>query len=169
MRVMIAGVGYTHMRDLSVGPVLVEQLRALDWPDGVDVDDWSFGPIAVVQRLEALPERYDRVVLVSSVQRDRPPGTVHQYRWDGVLPDAEEIQQRVGEAVMGVVALDNLLVVAGHFGALPDDIVVIEIEPEDYGWGEGFSPCVNAAVAEIQKRARQAALAEADERECEHE
>ncbi len=34
MRVLIAGVGYSFLRDLSVGPVLVPELRRLDWPAG---------------------------------------------------------------------------------------------------------------------------------------
>ena len=33
------------------------------------------------------------------------------------------------EAVTGVIALDNTLVVTRHFGGLPDEVVVIEVEP----------------------------------------
>ena len=51
----------------------------------------------------------------------------------------------MAEAVTGVISLDNLLIVAGFFDALPADVVVIEVEPEDEGWGEGFSPAVQAA------------------------
>src|SRR5512141_611033 len=101
MHTMIAGVGYQNLRDLSVGPVLVPQLAELDWPAGVEVDDWSFGPIAVVQRLQDRPGYYQRLVLISSVQRGREPGGMYAYRWNGELPGAEEIQARIGEAVTG--------------------------------------------------------------------
>ncbi len=155
--VMIAGVGYTNLRDLSVGPVLVPRLREMEWPSDVDVDDWSFGPIAVVQRLEDRPGHYDRIVLVSAVGRGREPGGVYCYRWRGDLPDAAQIQERVAEAVTGIISLDNLLIVAEHFGALPEDVVVVEVEPEDTDWGPGFSPRVEGSLEKVVDAVRRLA------------
>ena len=157
-RVLVAGVGYPFLRDLSVGPVMVPRLQQMDWPPDVDVDDWSINPIAIVQRLEARPDPYRRIVLLASVERGREPGDITWYRWPGDLPDPEEIQQRVGEAVMGIISLDNLLIVGRQFGAFPDDIVVVEIEPEDTGWGDGFTPRIEAALADAVAAVRRAAL-----------
>ena len=92
---------------------------------------------------------YDRLVLVAAVGRGREPGTVERYRWDGALPLPDEIQERVGEAVTGVISLDNLLIVCGALGGLPDDVRVIDVEPADEGWGEGFSPEIEAKLPEI--------------------
>ncbi len=146
---IIAGVGYPFLRDLSVGPVLVPELQRLDWPAGVEVEDWSIGPIHIVQRLEERPGAYARIIFVAAVQRGREPGRVYRSRWHGDLPDAGEIQERVGEAVMGIISLDNLLIIGQHFGVFPPDVVVVEVEPEDTGWGPGFTPCVEAALSDI--------------------
>lgn len=156
-QVLIAGVGYPFLRDLSIGPVLAADLRQLDWPSGIEVDDWSFNPIAIVQRMEARSEAYDRIVIVSGVERGREPGQVHRYRWQGDLPDADEIQERIGEAVMGIISLDNLLIVCQYFKVLPAEVVVIEVEPEDTGWGAGFTPCIEAAMSEVVSTVRLAA------------
>jgi hypothetical protein len=51
----------------------------------------------------------------------------------------------VAEAVTGVISLDNLLGGVGFFNALPPDVRVLEVEPEDEGWGEGLSHVVEAA------------------------
>lgn len=158
MRILIAGVGYPFLRDLSVGPVLVPELQRLEWPPGVEIDDWSIGPIAIVQRLEERPGWYDRIVLFASVERGHGPGQVSCYRWPGDLPDPEETQQRVGEAVMGVISLDNLLVIGEHFGVFPADVVVVEVEPEETGWGAGFTPRIQAALGETVAAVRRAAL-----------
>ena len=155
---MIAGVGYPNMRDLSVGPVLVSKLHDMAWPEGVDIDDWSFGPIAVVQRLEDRPRYYDRIVLFSAVERGREPGSVTCSRWDGALPDAEEIQARVGEAVMGIISLDNLLIVGQQFGAWPRDVRVVEVEPDTCEFGLDFSARITASLDEVVAAVRQAAL-----------
>ena len=158
MRVMIAGVGYHNLSDLSLGPVLVPRLQKMEWTPGVGIDDWSFGPIAVVQRLEEKANYYDRIVFISAVERRREPGSVHVYRWDGQLPDAEEIQQRIGEAIMGAISLDNLLIITQHFGVLPRDVIVIEVEPGNMDWGETFTPRVQAAIPRVVEMAREYAM-----------
>jgi len=148
MRVLVAGIGYRNLRDHSVGGAVADRLAERAWPGDVVVEDLSYNPIAVVQRLQDEPadRPFDRVVVVGSVERPgRRAGTVTAYRWDGVLPPADEIQRAVTEAVTGVIALDNTLVVARHFGPLPDDVVVIEVEPAEHEFGDGFSESVARA------------------------
>lgn len=145
VRVIVAGVGYRNLRDHSVGVEVVDRLEADAWPDGVVVEDLSYNPIAVVQRLEDEPpdRRFQRAVIVGAVERSgRAPGTIAVYRWDGVLPVDQEIHRAVTEAVTGVIALDNTLVVTRHFGALPDDVVVVEVEPAVHEFGDTFSELV---------------------------
>jgi len=158
-RVFIGGVGYTNLRDLSVGPAVVQELRRLAWPDGVEIDDLSpGGPIAAVHRFRELPP-YDRVVLVAAVDRGRQPGRIYWYRWDGILPDRDEIQQRVAEGVTGVISLDNLLIVGGYFAIWPPDVILVEVEPVDEDWGPDFSEPVKTAIYALMSIVRRAALA----------
>jgi hydrogenase maturation protease len=118
--------------------------------NGVEVEDVSYHPVGLSQNLQERPA-YDRVVLVGSVARGRAPGTVEAYRWDGVLPSREEIQAHVSEAVTGVISLDNTLIVCAALGGLPGDVRVVEVEPHDLGWGEGFSPEVEAKLPELEE------------------
>ena len=157
MRTLIGGVGYSYLRDGSLGPLVVADLARQPWPDGVLVEDLSYGPIAVMQRLQDADPPFDRLVLVAAVRRGRPPGMVTAYRWDRRLPDPEEIQARVAEAVTGVISLDNVLVVVGFFNALPDDVSVVEVEPLDEGWGDGLSDVVQAVRQRVKKTVREIA------------
>jgi hydrogenase maturation protease len=144
LRVIVAGVGYRNLRDHSIGVEVADRLEKFSWPGDVVVEDLSYNPIAVVQRLEDEPpeQRFRRAVVVGAVERGRAPGTVTAYRWDGVLPVDDEIQRAVTEAVTGVIALDNTLVVTRHFGALPDEVVVVEVEPAVQEFGDTFSEIV---------------------------
>jgi hydrogenase maturation protease len=144
-KTLIAGVGYRDLRDLSLGPVLIDRLAQDAWPPWVDVEDLSYSPIAVMHTLDERSP-YDRMLLVAGVRRNRQPGGIYCYRWTHKLPDAQEIQARVAEAVMGIISLDNLLIIATHFGRLPKDVVVIEVEAADEGGGEGFTPDVESAI-----------------------
>lgn len=158
MPVLIAGVGYQNLRDLSIGPLLVPKLQQLDWPAGVEIDDLSFGPIAVVQRFQDRPGYYDRIVFIAGVQRGHEPGKISTYRWTGELPGTAEIQQRIGEAVTGVISLDNLLVISQYFGVLPRDVRVVEVEPEDINYGLELTPRVEAALDQVIETVRHTAL-----------
>lgn len=149
MRVLVGGVGYRNLRDGSLGPYVADRL-AERAAGGIEVEDLSYHPVGLSQNLQDRPP-YDRLVLVAAVRRGRAPGRLEAYRWDRVLPPPDEIQARVAEAVTGVISLDNLLVVCGALGGLPDDVRVIEVEPADDGWGEGFSPEVEAKLRDVEE------------------
>ncbi len=152
--VLIAGVGYSFLHDWSVGPRVVTQLQQRTWPAGVEIDDWSFGPLDGIYRLQAAVPPFDRVVFFGAVERGRPVGSVVRRQWDEAdLPSPEVVQERVGEAISGVISMDNLVFVCAAFKALPADVVLIEVEPlADDSWGDGFSSAVEAVIPELVAR-----------------
>ena len=149
MRILVGGVGYRYLRDGAVGVYMTDRLAA-SATNGIEMEDLGYHPVGFTQNLQDRPN-YDRIVLVGAMTRGREPGTVTAYRWDHVLPPAKEIQDRVSEAVTGVISLENLLIVTEAFGAFPDDVRVVEVEPADESWGDGFSPVIEAKLGEIEE------------------
>ena len=152
MRALIAGIGYRNLSDHSAGGLAVDILSQRTWPANVVVEDLSYGPIAVVQRLqdESVDAPFDRIITVSAVPRGgRLPGTITAYRWDGVLPPPAAVQAAVTEAVTGVISMDNTLVVCRQFGALPNETIVVEIEPLLEQSGESLSEAVQSALEDL--------------------
>lgn len=147
-RVLIAGIGYRNLSDYSAGPLLCDTLALQTWPQQVVVEDLSYGPIAVAQRLddEGPERRFERLIVVSAVARGRRPGTLTAYRWDNRLPAADVIQSAVTEAVTGVISMDNTLIVCRHLGALPNEVVVVELQPLLEEFGDHVSPAVGEAL-----------------------
>jgi len=145
---LVGGVGYTNLHDMSVGPTVVDRLKSLRLPTNVEVDDLNH-LIAAYQRLSQ--EKYDKIILVGSVKRGRKPGTVdiYQYGENQDLPDDEEIRIRVAEGVSGTVNLDSVLILCRYYRVLPQEVLVIEVEPQDENWGEGFTPPVEKAIEEV--------------------
>lgn len=141
MRAVIGGIGYRDLRDHSFGPMVSDALAEGPLPPGVEAQDLSYNPVAVGQWLEAMAadERPQRMVLVSGIRRGREPGTHVVYRWDGTLPHPERIQNAVADAVTGVIHLDNTLVVLAQFGPMPEELIVIEVEPVIEEFGEDLS------------------------------
>lgn len=146
-RSLIAGVGHRYWRDRSAGPVWIDRAAALDWPDHVVLDDYSFGAVAMVQQLQEAG--FERALFVSAETRDRPPATLHLARYEPRREPPERIQAYIGEAGGGVVAIDLLLGIAEHFDALPPETWVLEVEPLDAGWGDGLSLEVEALYPRV--------------------
>lgn len=138
--ILIAGVGYQYLSDLSFGPKLLERLQSMDWPDEVRIEDFGYGPIAILDWFEESPgKKFERAILAGAVERGREPGTLVTYSWLPVTPDPELVQERISEALTGVISLENLLIVAHHFKALPYDTCVVELEPVEKEWGVELS------------------------------
>ncbi|MBA2756161.1 MAG: hypothetical protein H0U37_01780, partial [Chloroflexi bacterium] len=66
----------------------------------------------------------------------------------------DAVQERVAEALVGIIDLDTLVIVLDHFKALPRDTRIIEIEPRDEDWGETLSPPVGAILDEVERLLR---------------
>lgn len=147
MRVLVCGVGYRFLRDNALGLWVTDTL-APQASNGVEFEDLGYHPVGFVQNLEERPA-YDRIVFVAGIDRGREPTTITTYKWDHVLPPKEEIQDRVSDSVGGSISLDNLLIVSEAFNALPEDVWVVEVQPVDETWGDGFSPEIQAKLPEI--------------------
>ena len=147
-RTLIGGVGYSNLTDLSFGPLLIAKAEGVAWPEGVVLEDLSYGPLFIMHSIDER-EPFDRAIFVGAVRRDTSPGEIRRYRWNHVLPDNDEVQARVIEAATGVISLENLLVVTTFFKKLPADVVVIEVEPDIDECGQELSAMLEPAVQRV--------------------
>lgn len=150
-RVLVGGVGYGNLRDFSAGPVVVARMS--DLGEGVDVEDVSYSSIDLLFLLQRR-EPYAALILVTAASRGEPPGTVRVARWTPAPFDPERLQARIAETLTGVIDAENHLHVLEHFGALPERVLVVEIEPSEQAWGDTLSPAVERGVAEAVGRIR---------------
>lgn len=148
-RILIGGVGYRWQRDASFGLAASDELARLDWPPGVEVADLGYGAIYVAQDIGDAQPPYDRIILLAAMERGRPPGKIYPYQWRSAAFDDDEIQARMREAGAGVIDLDHLLCIAHYFQALPEDVLVVEIEPLDAGGGDGLSATAAGLLPQV--------------------
>ena len=161
-RVLVGGVGLPWLRDLDFGTQFVRRVGELEWPDGVMVEDLSYAAHRVLDTLRDL--RPDKVILVGAMPRETdPPGTVRRYPLDLTPPSDEEVHERLGEAVGGIIDLDHTLAVVRYCKSFPDDTGVIEVEPSDKSFGLGFSDEVEAVVNDVLAMVREEVATRAEE------
>lgn len=129
-RVLIGTIGYHFLGNHSVGPILIDRLKDQEWPAGLSIEEMNWGPIAIVQMLEAMPEPYQRIILLTAIERPgRVIGDITIFQWKGGLPDERQIQACVGDAATGVISAENLLVIGEHFGVWPEETFMVDVEP----------------------------------------
>ena len=173
--VLIGIVGYTPVVDAyPLGPKLMAALDArLAGRGGIAVENMSWGPIHIVQRFQDEgAARPRRLVLVGAASVSSSPGRVRAFRWMGGSLPAQVMQERMYEAVTGIIDIENTLIIGAHFGVWPDEAYSVEVDlaadtfgrmviADSQGWASdatladhlGFSPAdaiaalVDAAVA----------------------
>jgi hypothetical protein len=149
-KIFIGTVGYHNLRNHSIGSALLPRLQAMKWPAGVELDELNWGPIAIVQKFQAMPEAFDRVILLSAIERPRRQvGDVSVYQWCGRLPDEELIQRCVGDAVTGVISVENLLIIGEYFKIWPNETYFVDVEPGPEQAGEGFTERMQEAIPTV--------------------
>jgi len=136
--ILIGIVGYSPVVDaFPLGPKLMAALQdRLAGQDDVAVENMTWSPIHVVQRFQdegAVRPR--RLVLVGAAAVCARPGRVRAFRWMGGARPAQEMQERVYEAVTGIVDVENTLMIGTHFEVWPDEAYTVEVEltPDTFG------------------------------------
>lgn len=150
--VLVGGVGELYQGDLDLGRRAAERLARDGLRRDVVVEEFTYGAIAVAQRLEELAP--DALILVGAQPRGREPGTVQRRLIRDLTATDDEVQTAVAQAGTGYVDIDLLLRVAWGFGHLPDRTVVIEVEPAVTGPSAELSRLGAAALDTALHRVR---------------
>ena len=120
---------YQFIRGYPLGPDLMARLESLESLEhDVDIKEMNWGPIAIVQDFQASAVSYDRMVLIAAAARGGTTGQVMARQWIGGELEVMAVQQRIFEAVTGIISIDNLLVIGEHFKIWPQEVIVIEAE-----------------------------------------
>ena len=154
-KILIGIVGYSPVLDsYPLGPNLMNNLKERDWANiNVDVQNMTWSPIHITQRLQENKLEFDRVVLVGSKTISTNPGQVESYKWKSKKVDEIKIQERIFEGVTGVVSLENTLVIGDYFKIWPKEVFTVEVDLP----GEVFGDIV---IAENQGKSKNTDLIE---------
>jgi hydrogenase maturation protease len=143
-RIVIGGVGHLYQGDLDLGRRAVEQLRNEHLGDDVALEEFSYGAVAVAQRLQELQP--ELLILIAGKERGRPPGSVERRDVQPAARATEEVQGAIADAVTGYIDVDLVLDVAQGLGVLPRAVVAIEVEPARVDPSETLSPEAESAL-----------------------
>lgn len=135
---LIGIVGYSAILDsYPLGPPLMTGLEsALADAPHVTIENFTWSPVHIVQRFEndEMP-RPERLVLIGPSATTLNPGNVHACQWRGGEASELAVQERVYEAVTGIVDLENTLMIGEYFKAWPSECFTVEADMQANTFG----------------------------------
>jgi hydrogenase maturation protease len=142
VRILVAGVGNSWLRDDGFGGEVARRLSAREMPSGVAVMDAGTGGLDLAYEVM---RGYDALVIVDVSQQGGEPGTLYVME-----PDEQSVDGNIadGEAI-NPHGMDpkTVLRFVKSIGAWPGRVVVVACEPADVSdLGFGLSQQVQAAL-----------------------
>lgn len=153
MRVLVVGVGNVLLGDDGFGVEVARRLETVALPDGVRVIETGIGGIALVQELQ---DGWDGLIVIDTVDRGKPPGTVLVIEPDVV--DVGELDWAARHdllADMHLATPGRALMLAKALGVLPPLVRMVGCQPCDAErLGIGLDPLIATAVDEAVRQVR---------------
>lgn len=145
MRVLIAGVGNVLRGDDGFGVAVAHRLEEMQLPANIRVVETGIGGIALVQELQ---DGWDALIVIDTVDRSRPPGTVMVIEPDVVDVETLSWSERHDLlADMHLATPGRALMLARALGVLPPVVRLVGCQPVDAERvGIGLDPTMVSAV-----------------------
>lgn len=137
-RILVAGLGNIFLGDDGFGVEVARRLASENLPDHVKVADIG---IRGVHLAYEMLEEYKMTILVDTVSKGDPPGTVYVIQHeredaDSVTVDAHSMSP------------DSVLALLDNLGGRATNVLIVGCEPADMEERIGLSVAVSAAVDE---------------------
>ena len=153
-RVLVVGVGNVLHGDDGFGVEVARRLSSRPLPAGVALAETGIGGIHLVHELMA---GYDALVVVDTVDRGRPPGTVMVIEAD--VTDVAELPTEERHdllADMHLATPERALMVARAAGVLPERAIIVGCQPAEVdtlgiGLSSKVTRAVDDAVTEVER------------------
>jgi Ni,Fe-hydrogenase maturation factor len=132
MRTFIGGIGSRDSAEDSIGIQVSERLAA-DAPihaARVVVEPVRGDAAELAAQLNGEWPQFERVILVGSVTRERTPGSVTAYRWDGEIPNEAIAAGADGDVTAEDDCFDSMLLRVRELVDRPAEFILVEVEPE---------------------------------------
>lgn len=134
---MVIGVGNILLRDDGVGVHVVRELEGELTSESISVYECGTLGLQILDYLDGA----DFVVIVDAVRSGKQPGVVSRFLIDqSKLEDPMELQSMHQVGVLDTLSLGRRMV------RLPDQIVVVGVEPKDVSLGLDLSDEVKGSV-----------------------
>jgi len=142
-RVLILGIGNILLKDEGIGVHVVHQLQKEDLPDNVEIIDGGTAGLDILLSQEGL----HKLVVIDAVRAGSEPGTIVKFEIRNSKFETPIFRQ--SQLSLHQLDLFDAIAVAEKMNTLPEEIVVVGVEPAEVNLGLELSEEVARSVPEV--------------------
>jgi hydrogenase maturation protease len=137
---LVLGLGNPLLGDEGIGVRVVEELKELQLPDGVEAVVGGTAGLGLL----GLMEGHQRVIIVDAADMGHPAGRVVRFT-------PSEVQFKTVEAPLSLhqIGLGEVLALAEALDMSPDELVIIGVQPGRVEMSGELSPEVEGAIPQV--------------------
>lgn len=143
-RILVLGVGNSILKDEGFGVHVVQEIEKqreeLKIPSNVEIIDGATLGLDLLYYMEGR----DKIILIDIVNAGAEPGEIFKF-----TPHDIKTKSFINKVSMHQVTLFDVLTMAEATGRLPEDVVVIAVQPGEINWGEELTPAVAAQIPRV--------------------
>ena len=137
--IAVVGLGNILMKDEGVGVWIVRELAKRNLPQNIDIIDGGTASFDIFSSIGALR----KLIIIDALQGGEKPGTVYRlYPEDLCAPSNSYI------SLHHMHVMDTLNS-AKIIGCIPQETVIIGVEPKEIDWGLGVTEDIKRKIPEI--------------------
>ena len=137
--VLVMGIGNILLRDEGVGIRVIEAMRGMHLPPGVELVDGATGGLDLIDVIAGRR----KLIVIDAAQADAGPGTVFRMRPEDLAPPGE------GSIPQHEMGLLETLRAAEALGSPPNEVVIFGVQPKEVCWGLDLSDELAAVVPQV--------------------
>jgi hydrogenase maturation protease len=137
--VLVMGIGNILLRDEGVGIRVIEAMRGMSLPPGVELVDGATGGLDLIDVVSGRR----KLIVIDAADGDYKPGSIFRLSPEDLAPAGEG---SIPQHEMGL--LETLKAVA-QIGSSPEEVVIFGIQPEVIAWGLDLSDELAAVVPRV--------------------
>jgi len=142
-RVLILGIGNILLRDEGIGVHVVHQLQNEDMPDNVEIIDGGTTALDILLSQEGL----HKLVVIDAVRAGNKPGTVVKFEIRNSKFETPIFRQ--SQLSLHQLDLFDAIAVAEKMDTLPEEIVVVGVEPAEIDLGLELTEKVAQSIPQV--------------------
>lgn len=143
-RILVLGVGNSILKDEGFGVHVIQELEkrreTLNIPPNVELMDGATLGLDLLYYMEGR----DKIILIDIVNAGAEPGEIFKF-----TPHDIKTKKIINKVSMHQVTLFDILTMAEVSGRLPDEVVLIAVQPGEINWGEELTPAVEAQIPKV--------------------
>jgi len=140
-KTLVLGLGNILLKDEGIGVHIAHLLQKSTLPKNIEIIDGGTSSLDILLSLRNI----DKLIIIDALKCEKKPGTIYR-----MTPDDFEVKVDLEKLSLHQMGLIETITILKRMGNLPQEIVIIGIEPEKIEPGTELSDTIKERLKDIE-------------------